>query len=130
MNRKARTRMLRSATFLFLMFTGLFLTHSASLSAQRRKARPGTTYEETGELPKPQLLDLETNPTLRYPAASFSGWSVFSTSYGWFDINKNGIRYTPVEPKNKGNEGFEWVFPERRNACHGSLQPAILSTNA
>jgi hypothetical protein len=41
---------------------------------------------------KPELLNADSNPTLRYPAASFSGWSVKSTSYGWFDVTRNGVR--------------------------------------
>jgi len=102
----------RGATFLILIFAGLILFDSVSLSASKKKVRPGAAEEETGELPKPQILDADTNPTLRYPAASFSGWSIFSTSYGWFDINKDGIRYTPVEPKGKVNEGFEAPLQE------------------
>lgn len=65
-----------------------------------------------GELPKPELRNADTEPTLRYPAASFSGWSVFSTSYGWFDVTKKGIRYTPVQPQGKLDEGFEATADE------------------
>jgi hypothetical protein len=86
---------------------------SPSLSAAapgqlaRKRSKPVPESEDLGELPKPQLLNADTNPTLRYPAASFSGWSVFSASYGWFDISKSGIRYTPIEPASKKDEGFE-----------------------
>ncbi|MGE5326893.1 MAG: hypothetical protein ACM3NO_07625 [Deltaproteobacteria bacterium] len=63
--------------------------------------------EDLGEPAKPELLNADTDPTLRYPVASFSGWSVFSTSYGWFDISKEGIRYTVEEPKGKQDESFD-----------------------
>lgn len=89
-----------------LLASLLSLAFSAN-AAQRRKSRPTSAGEDLGEIPKPELLNADSQPTLRYPAASFSGWSVFSTSYGWFDVTKNGIRYTVVEPEGKRNESFE-----------------------
>jgi hypothetical protein len=100
--------------FSLVLLAAVFLGITSSLSAQRRKSKAALD-EDTGELPKPQLLNADTNPTLRFPVASFSGWSVFSTSYGWFDVTKSGIRYTPVEPPGKLNEGFEASFQDISN---------------
>jgi len=40
--------------------------------------------------PKPDLLNADTNPTLRYPVAVFWG------SYGWLDVTRTSVRYTMV----------------------------------
>lgn len=87
----------------------LLITVANSLLAQfgRRKSSKRAAEEEPEDLPKPQLLHSETNPTLRYPIASFSGMTVFSTSYGWLDVSRNVVRYTPVQPRGKLEEGFE-----------------------
>jgi hypothetical protein len=61
---------------------------------------------------KPELLNADTNPTLRYPVASFSGWSVKSTSYGWFDVTWNRIHYGVVQPADKMVEGFDMSSAE------------------
>lgn len=61
---------------------------------------------------KPQLLNADTDPTLRYPIASFSGWSVFSTSYGWLDVTRKGIHYSVVDPPGKVAEGFSYSAGE------------------
>jgi hypothetical protein len=100
------------AIFLLLLLGGSAgdLFGVAGQFAKRRQK--STADENYGEVTKPQLLNADTEPTLRYPAASFSGWSVFSTSYGWFDVTRNGIRYTPVQPPGKLDEGFEASSPE------------------
>jgi len=63
---------------------------------------------------KPQLLNADTNPTLRYPVVSFSGWSVLSASYGWLDVSRETVRYTVVTPPKKASEGFLLPFKELR----------------
>jgi hypothetical protein len=108
---KIRPRRRRWKGINIFLFAALFLMIPSSLPAAKRKTKPAAV-EDIGDLPKPQLLNADTNPTLRYPAASFSGWSVFSTSYGWFDVTKDGVRYTPVEPKGKLDEGFESPFAD------------------
>jgi hypothetical protein len=94
-----------------LLVAILLLAIPSGMSASRKRDKP-LAGEQSGELPKPELLNADTEPTLRFPAASFSGWSVFSTSYGWFDITKNGVRYTPLQPKGKLDEGFEGPFSD------------------
>ena len=44
--------------------------------------------------------------------ASFSGWSVKSTSYGWLDVTRNGIRFGVVQPADKISEGFDMATAE------------------
>ncbi len=92
-----------------LVFSLILTTFPATAAGQlaRKASKKTPPVEDLGELPKPELRNADTEPTLRYPAASFSGWSVFSTSYGWFDVTKKGIRYTPVQPPGKVDEGFE-----------------------
>jgi hypothetical protein len=112
--RKIRSSLNGRKALFSLFAAALLLAGAASLPAAQfaRRSKKPAANQDLGELPKPQLLNADTQPTLRYPAASFSGWSVFSTSYGWFDITKTGIRYTPVEPPGKLDEGFEAPFTE------------------
>ena len=48
----------------------------------------------------------------RYPAASFAGWSVKSTSYGWFDVTRQAVRYAVVQPADKIGESFDMSIAE------------------
>jgi hypothetical protein len=63
---------------------------------------------------RPQLLNADSNPTLRYPIANFSGWSVFSASYGWLDVSREAVHYNVVSPPSKAKEGFELPYKEIR----------------
>lgn len=114
MIRKTRSNPSRKKILFSLFTIAMFLAAAADVSAAQlaRRSKKNAANQDLGELPKPELLNADTNPTLRYPAASFSGWSVFSTSYGWFDVTKTGIRYTPVQPQGKLDEGFEAPFTE------------------
>lgn len=91
------------ALLLFLII-GVALASAASQA--RKKSNAGGGGASPDDYLKPQLLNGDSNPTLRYPAASFSGWSVKSTSYGWFDVTRQGIRYGVVQPADKISEGF------------------------
>lgn len=91
---------------LFLAGAGCGHLRAAQL-ARRKSSKLARQQDQSGDITRPQLLGDSANPVLRYPVASFSGWSVYSTSYGWLDISRNGIRYTVVEPARKANESFE-----------------------
>jgi len=109
---KSRLQAGRQMMLLLLAVAATFLSAS-SASPSERKSKKGAVNEEPSEFAKPELLSADTgNPTLRYPIASFSGWSVFSTSYGWFDVSRSGIRYTVIQPPGKVNEGFEATSAE------------------
>jgi len=55
---------------------------------------------------RPDLVNAETDPTLRFPIMS-AGGSVFSITYGWLDISNSTIRYTVVQPTSKSGHSFE-----------------------
>ncbi len=102
---------IRHAVIGVLLIIGILLgdvSASAGASAQKAKKQRGDVLDEDySNMAKPELLNADTNPTLRYPVASFSGWSVLSTSYGWFDVTRKGVTYTVVQPTGKLREGFE-----------------------
>jgi hypothetical protein len=58
-------------------------------------ARP--VAQPTGEAPKPQLLNADSNPTLRYPVAVLES----SVSCGWLDVTRTDVTYTVVESGRK-----------------------------
>jgi PKD repeat protein len=112
-HRKPSKRLWWSTTLLLVIAASVSLNALAAGQFATRRSKKGAVDEEIGEIAKPQILNPDSsNPTLRYPAASFSGWSVMSTSYGWFDVTRDGIRYTVVQPPGKLNEGFESGKPE------------------
>jgi hypothetical protein len=51
---------------------------------------------------RPELLNGQTDPTLRFPVMSMSG----STTYGWLDITSSTIRYTVAQPIDKADHAF------------------------
>jgi hypothetical protein len=77
------------------------------------EAKDKKAVVDDADITTPQVIGAESsNPILRYPAASFSGWSVFSTSYGWFDVSRTGIRYDVQKPEGKHEESFEATSSE------------------
>ncbi|MFZ0960025.1 MAG: hypothetical protein WAO35_03910 [Terriglobia bacterium] len=62
------------------------------IGAARPAARP------IGEAPKPQLLNADSNPTLRYPVAVLES----TVSRGWLDVTRTGVSYTVVESGRQG----------------------------
>jgi len=89
-----------------------FLIISVSSAAAAQFARKGSSKRGGGEgdiedALKPQLLNADANPTLRYPIGNISGWSVRSLSYGWLDVTRDRIHYSVVEPAGKADEGFD-----------------------
>jgi len=57
-------------------------------------------------LVRPQLLNGDSDPVLRFPVMSMPS-SVFSITYGWLDISRNAVRYSVVEPSKKSEHSFE-----------------------
>ena len=92
----------------------LFLTISMTSAAAAQLARKGSSRRggkvddaAIEDALKPQLLNADTNPTLRYPIGNISGWSVNSLSYGWLDVSQGRIHYSVMQPAGKLNEGFD-----------------------
>ena len=54
---------------------------------------------------RPELVNAQTDPTLRFPVMS-TGGSVFSITYGWLDISNSTVRYTVVQPTSKAGHSF------------------------
>ena len=70
---------------------------AAGAKAQRRAASPAAP-PNLGEAPKPQLLNADSNPTLRYPVAV----SESTISCGWLDVTRNSLNYTVVQSGKRG----------------------------
>lgn len=56
----------------------------------KKRAATPVTPPTPSSAPKPELMDADSNPTLRYPVAVFWG------SYGWLDVMRSSVRYTVV----------------------------------
>src|SRR5208282_2624900 len=63
---------------------------------QKRTASPAVP-PNIGDAPKPQLLNADSNPTLRYPVSVRES----SISCGWLDVTRTGVSYTVVESGRK-----------------------------
>jgi hypothetical protein len=84
----------------------LIMTVSSFAIAQRaKKSSRIATPSISNTTVQPQLLNADTNPTLRFPIAR-TLLSVSSISYGWLDITRAGIRYTVEQPPKKFADGF------------------------
>ena len=94
----------RRSTYLVLVVILLFpflkveAIQSAIGSVASAKARRGSVAPVLAEAPKPQLLNGDSNPTLRYPVSVWES----SISCGWLDVTRNGVSYTVVESGRRG----------------------------
>ena len=97
----------RWALALFLMVS--MTSAAAAQFARKGSSRRGGRVDDADieDALKPQLLNADTNPTLRYPIGNISGWSVNSLSYGWLDVSQGRIHYSVMQPAGKLNEGFD-----------------------
>lgn len=80
----------------------LLLPSVASAQARARKASRLAQPATSNTSIQPQLLNADTQPTLRFPVARASN----TISYGWLDISRQGVRYTVVQPAQKAADGF------------------------
>jgi hypothetical protein len=69
------------------------------------KSSRGRIDYDVSNIIRPQLLNAETDPTLRFPVMNTEG-SVFSITYGWLDISSSTVRYTEVQPTRKSGHAF------------------------
>jgi hypothetical protein len=111
MNLKSTLERIVGPAFLLVLICGVNAGGGQIAFGQKRRSK-STGLEALSALTKPQLLNPDSNPTLRYPIANMSGSSIFSLSYGWFDVDHNGIRYTVVQPDKKKNESYQARFDE------------------
>lgn len=97
---------------LLLVFTCGVDAGGAQAAISKKRGSKNTGFEDLSAMTRPQLLNADSDPTLRYPILNMSGSSIFSLSYGWLDVNREGIHYTVVQPDKKKNEGYEAGFNE------------------
>ena len=62
---------------------------------------------DTSSFTQPQLLNADTDPTLRYPIGSLVGTLCASMAYGWLDISHTGIHFRVVQPLKRLDQGFD-----------------------
>lgn len=88
------------AVLLLFLFLGV---PSAGLAAAKKSKKSGD-FDLTG-IVRPDLVNAQTDPTLRFPIMR-TGGSVFSITYGWLDISNSTIRYTVMQPPSKASQSF------------------------
>jgi len=99
----------RTAFFLVLI---TIVTLGTAAAQVRKKSKAGSGAEPVAASPieftKPELLNADTNPTLRYPVAASVYQSVYAgyLAYGWFEVTRTGIHFSVVEPVKRSAEGF------------------------
>ena len=86
--------------------TALLLFLSLSIPAMGRAKTKRGNDSDISSIVRPELVNAQTDPTLRFPVMSMPG-SVFSITYGWLDITNNMVRYTVVQPTRKAGHDFE-----------------------
>jgi hypothetical protein len=96
-----------------LVFLGGTNAGGAQLATRSRKRGVRNSgFDDLSGMTQPQLLNADTDPTLRFPILNMSGSSVFSISYGWLDVNREGIHYTVAQPDKKKKESYDAAFSE------------------
>jgi hypothetical protein len=90
-----------------VFFLCLIFGFASTAPAQRTSKRTGTTLPNSFDFTQPQLLNADTNPTLRYPIGSLVGSLCSSMAYGWLDISRTSIHFQVVQPAKRLNEGFD-----------------------
>ena len=71
---------------------------SAAPAHAENSKRSGTMVSDTNNFTQPQLLNADTDPTLRYPIGSLVGTLCASMAYGWLDISHAGMHFKVVQP--------------------------------
>lgn len=78
----------------------LFICATSVQPAAARKSKGGDL--DLSDLVRPELLNAQTKPTLRFPIMSVSG----AITYGWLDIDSSTVTYTEVEPAKRSSRAF------------------------
>jgi len=104
----------RMVRIVLLSFLILAVPSVAAAQARAKKNSRLDVPATSNTAIQPQLLNADTNPTLRFPIARAS-LSVSSISYGWLDITRGGIHYTVEQPPKKLDDGFSASTAEIRD---------------
>jgi hypothetical protein len=97
-----------------LLFLILTVASAATAQMKSRKASRLATPSTSNNDIQPQLMNADTNPTLRFPVARMA-LAVSSVSYGWLDITRGGIHYTVEQPPKRQEDGFSASTAEISN---------------
>jgi len=104
-------RYIGGTTFFLILIANVTLATAGGQAA--RKAGSKSSVEPTAASPiqftKPELVNADTNPTLRYPVAAGPAYNYLYASlltYGWFEVTRTGVHFSVVEPTKKSSEGF------------------------
>jgi hypothetical protein len=88
---------------LFLIF-GMTSAATGGQFARKGTRERGGSYVDSRF--RPELLNADSDPALRYPVLSMPG-SVFSITYGWLEVTHNLVRYQVEQPLKKSDHSFE-----------------------
>jgi hypothetical protein len=91
---------------ILLLFLVACLTTVTAAPGAAKKRTTKNPNSDLSNIVRPQLINGDSDPTLRFPVSSMPG-SVFSITYGWLDITHSVIRYQEVQPPNKSKNSFE-----------------------
>ncbi len=101
-------RYLGRTAFFLILITNVTLA-TAAAQARRKAGSENTVASSPIQFTKPELINADTNPTLRYPVAG-SPWAnlIYAgyLAYGWFDVTRTGVHFSVVEPAKRSGEGF------------------------
>jgi hypothetical protein len=90
--------------------TNVTLATAAAQGRMKAGAKPSVQPAAASpiEFTKPELINADTNPTLRYPAAASTYQFLYAgyLAYGWFEVTRTGIHFSVVEPAKRSGEGF------------------------
>ena len=93
----------RSRALLLLIVMMVGISAGAEQKAARQIGKPESSSNDNL---RPQLLNADTNPTLRFPIARI-GHMNGSISFGWLDVSRDSVRYHVEQPPGKSQDSFE-----------------------
>jgi len=93
----------RSGAVLLLFFMLAGVVRAAAQKPIRQIGKPEPSSNGNA---RPQLLNADTNPTLRFPIARM-GHMNSTISFGWLDVSRNSVRYQVEQPPGKSQDSFE-----------------------
>jgi len=97
-----------------LSFLIISVTSAATAQIAKRKSSRLATPPISNTTIQPELLNADTNPTLRFPIGRLS-LGIASISYGWLDISHGRIHYTVEQPPKRMADGFSASTGEIRD---------------
>jgi len=79
---------------------------AGGLSAQKSARQSGKPESSSNDKQGPQLLNADTNPTLRFPVARMGHMNA-TISFGWLDVSRQSVRYQVEQPAEKSRDSFD-----------------------